>query len=142
MRLTAGNSWLSAMWFSAGLTGAAAGNCEAERYGAADTVVRQAELLRFASEPYRAAMAAGDLASFDEIAPLVVQEWNGLMLTIARERRRLRETGCRDDGFTDPRRLPNGWTIVREVGPEEMTAGDRAVTIRQAGTRFPATGPR
>ena len=124
--------WFAALWLCAGLTPAAAADCEAERYAAADAVVRQAELLRFASEPYRAAMATGDLASFDEVAPLVAQQWNLLMLRIARERRSLRESGCRDDGFTDPYRLPAGWTIVRDIGAEAMTDGDRAITIRHA----------
>jgi hypothetical protein len=80
-------------------------------------------------------MATGDLASFDEVAPLVAQHWDVLMLLIARERRRLRESGCRDDGFTDPRHLPPGWTIVRDVGAEEVRSGDRAITISRARAR-------
>ena len=89
MRRSAVAPWLAALWFCAGSAGANAGDCEAERYTVADAVVRQAELLRFASEPYRAAMATGDIASFDEVAPLVAQHWDVLMLLIARERRRL-----------------------------------------------------
>jgi hypothetical protein len=132
MHLPVADSWFAALWLCAGLTTAAAADCEVERYTAADAVVRQVELLRFASEPYRAAMATGDLASFDEVAPLVAQHWNFLMLRIALERRRLRENGCRDDGFTEQYRLPAGWTIVRDIGAEAMTAGDRAITIRHA----------
>jgi hypothetical protein len=124
--------WFAALWLCAGLTTAAAADCEVDRYAAADAVVRQVELLQFASEPYRAAVATGDLAGFDEVAPLVAQQWNLLMLRIARERRSLRESGCRDDGFTDPYRLPAGWTIVRDIGAEAMTDGDRAITIRHA----------
>ncbi|MET0430777.1 MAG: hypothetical protein ABW026_20075 [Microvirga sp.] len=119
------------MWLVAGLTRAVAGDCEAERQAAAEAIVRQVERLSFASEPYRAAMAMGDLTSFDELAPLVAQQWTLLMLRIGRERRILREGGCRDDGFTDPRRLPAGWTIVRDIGTEAMTAADRALAIRR-----------
>jgi hypothetical protein len=102
------------------------GDCETARSAAGDAIAHQIQALGFALEPYEAAIRAGNLIAFDEASPAVVRDWNALLLTISRERDRMREAGCRDDDLPDPSWLPARWSVLRDLGAEHSVAQDRA----------------
>ena len=113
------------------------GDCEAARSAAGDAIAHQIQALGFALEPYEAAIRAGNLIAFDEASPAVIRDWNDLLLTISRERDRMREAGCRDADLPNPSWLPARWSVLRDLGAEHSVAQDRAGVAHRSLPQMP-----
>jgi len=113
------------------------GDCEAARSAAGDAIAHQIQALGFALEPYEAAIRAGNLIAFDEASPAVIRDWNDLLLTISRERDRMREAGCRDADLPNPSWLPSPWSVLRDLGAEHSVAQDRAGVAHRSLPQMP-----
>jgi len=113
------------------------GDCEAARSAAGDAISHQIQALGSALEPYEAAIRAGNLTAFDEASLAVIRDWNDLLLTISRERDRMREAGCRDEDLPNPSWLPARWSVLRDLGAEHSVAQDRADIAYGSVPRIP-----
>jgi hypothetical protein len=113
------------------------GDCEAARSAAGDAIAHQIQALGFALEPYEAAIRAGNLIAFDKASPAVIRDWNDLLLTISRERDRMREAGCRDADLPNPSWLPSRWSVLRDMGAEHSVAQDRAGVAHRSLPQMP-----
>ncbi|WP_201839339.1 hypothetical protein [Microvirga zambiensis] len=107
------------------------GDCDTARAAAGDAISQDIKTFGLALEPYEAAIMAGNLVAFDEASAAVVRDWNGLILTINRERDRMREAGCQDSDLPDPSWLPTRWSVLRSLGAEHSVAQDRAEITRR-----------
>ena len=113
------------------------GDCVAARSEAGDAISHDIQALGRTLEPYEAAIVAGNLIAFDEASPAVIRDWNDLLLTISRERDRMREAGCRDADLPNPSWLPSRWSVLRDLGAEHSVAQDRAGVAHRSLPQMP-----